>query len=187
MCSARLGDPTPEKKGFLSRNPFKYIEPIGFVLMILFGFGWEQPVPTTPMYYKDRKKGILITYITPSVVNLLIGVITVIAVGILDAVISPELPNFAANASWLITFLQTVFNIILIFARCNIAVALFNILPVYPLDGSKILTLFLPPSASVALTQYEKVLQIVLLLLLAMGLIGALFDPLINIIMRAVW
>ncbi len=56
MCSARQGDPTPKAKGFLCGNPFKYFEPIGFFLMIMFGFGWGRPVPTSALYYKDRRK-----------------------------------------------------------------------------------------------------------------------------------
>lgn len=186
LCSTRLGDPTPKKKGFLSGNPLRYFEPVGFFCILLFGYGWGQPVPTSPLYYKDRRRGVLITYITPSVVNLLVGLIAAVSVGLLNKGLSPLMyaastPDWAANAVYYL--LQSL----LLFARCNIGLAIFNILPVCPLDGAKILPLFFKPDWAFRFNQYEKLLQVALLLLMGFGLIGQLIDPLIDLLMRVSW
>ncbi|MCL2665056.1 MAG: site-2 protease family protein [Defluviitaleaceae bacterium] len=194
LCSARLNDPTPKRNGFLKGNPFKYVEPIGLVLMVIFGYGWTQVVPTTATYYRERKKGVLMVYVTPSVVCLLSGVAAAALVCMLgvsffpydtsvmiELVISPVRANWSAfgAADYLLLILS-------LFAKSCVCLAIFNVLPVHPMDCSKILLTFLPPDAAVKLTQYEKIIQIVLLLLLAMGFIGMFLNPLAHAILRAV-
>jgi Zn-dependent protease len=185
MCSARQGDPTPKRNGFLSHNPLKYFEVVGFFCMLIFnGYGWGQPVPTTPMYYKNRRNGVLITYITPSVVNLLTGIIAAALAGLIGNVVfsyiyTPQIPD------WLFGVMYYSTQTLILFARCNITLALFNILPVFPLDGLKILQLYIKPDWAIRVTQYEKIFQIILLILLGLGIIGRVFDPIANGIVSA--
>ncbi|MCL2708801.1 MAG: site-2 protease family protein [Defluviitaleaceae bacterium] len=178
LCTSKLGDPTPKNKGFLKGNPFRYFEAVGFICILIFGYGWGQPVPTSPVSYRDRKRGTLVTYITPSVVNLLVGVIAA-ASGKLFGTFYPMGPDGAIAVFFV--------NALYLFAKVNISLALFNIIPVYPLDGAKVLSLFLKPDLAIKMNHYEKILQVILILLLGFGLVGRAFDPLVDSLIKAVW
>lgn len=183
-CSTWMGDPTPERSGAMSGRPFRYLEPIGFIVAIIFGFGWGRPTPTSPLYYKDRKKGILITYLTPSVVNLFLGFLAAFFVGILNmaqvqAVLGAQ-PIITVMAYWL-------FRFIFVFANVSIAIALFNMIPVPPLDAAKLLQAALSPNAALKMTQNEKLLQLVLMLLIVMGIITDIIAPITNQLVSIAW
>jgi len=172
-CSTMLGDPTPKHHGLLQGNPLKYIEPIGFILTVLMGFGWGRPTPTSPIYYKDRVKGVLITFVTPSLVNLIIGLATVVFIGLLDEAVGSILVGIPRL-------------LLMSFARINIAVALFNIIPVPPLDAAKVLQVFLSPNAAVKMTQNEKILQVVLMFLVLLQIISGIINPIVNTLVSVV-
>ena len=172
-CSTMLGDPTPRNHGLMRGNPLKYIEPIGFILTVLMGFGWGRPTPTSPIYYKDRIKGVMITFVTPSLINLIVGLATVIFIGLLDEALG-----------W--NFLGIVRVFLESFARINIAVALFNVIPVPPLDASKILQVFLSPNLAVKMTQNEKILQVVLMLLVLLQVVSGVINPIVNMLVSIV-
>ncbi len=178
MCSARLGDPTPKQKGFLRGNPLSYFEPVGFILMLIIGFGWGQPVPTSPLYYRDRRRGVLITFITPSIINLLIGIAAAALARLIGAAV---VPVGAAEA------LGVVFDVLLSFARLNIGLAFYNLIPVYPMDCARILQLFLNPGAVAAFNRNEKVLQVLLLVLLFFGLPQIVFGPMTGAVIGMVF
>jgi Zn-dependent protease len=170
LTSHIQGDPTPRNKGFLTANPLKFFEPVGFIMMVLFrGFGWGQPVPTAPLHYKNRRAGVLITHITPMAVNFLLGAAAVAVLFLLDrGSVHPFL--------WVLFY----------FAQCNIFLALFNLIPVHPLGMSKILRLFVRPDTLVKLNHYEKPMQIILILALVFGLADAVFTPVWNTVQRTV-
>ena len=188
-CSTVLGDPFPKNNGLLSGNPIKYIEPVGFLLTVIFGFGWGRPTPTAPMYYKDVKKGIFITYLTPSLVNFLVGLTVALILGILYALV-PQAPPGALPAmetagllsAWAVHW---IFRFMLIFSMVNISIALFNMIPVPPLDAAKLLQSVLSPNAAVKFSQNEKVLQIVLMLLIVIGIVGQVINPVSQLIVRS--
>ncbi len=178
LCSAGQGDPTPKAKGFLSGNPLKYFEPVGFIMTLLIGFGWGQPVPVSPLYYRDRRKGVLITFITPSVVNLLIGIAAAAAARL---ILSIAIPAGGGQA------VMIAFNLLLSFSHINLGLAVYNLIPVYPMDCSRVLQLFLSPSAVVAYNRNEKILQAVLLLLFFFNIPqDILFAPISGMIFRFV-
>lgn len=182
-CSTIMGDPTPKNSGLMSGNPIKYLEPIGFIVTVVFGFGWGRPTPTSPLYYKDRQKGIFITYLTPSLVNLLAGLL----VALLSGVLSVAAFQMAVDAhpmmmvvnTWIIRFMVT-------FAHCSIGIALFNMIPVPPLDAAKLLQSALSPNAAIKMTQNEKLLQLVLMLLMIMGVIGAIIYPITAMLVNTI-
>jgi len=173
-CSTMLGDPSPRNAGLMTGNLMKYIEPIGFILAVVFGFGWGRPTPTAPMYYKDVKKGIFITYLTPSLVNMAVGLSMGLVVGILNVALAPAVGAAGDLAATLVYWL---FRFLLAFSLMSVSIALFNMIPVPPLDAAKLLQSALSPNTAVKMTQNEKVLQIVLMLLTVMGLIGAVIQP----------
>jgi len=183
LTSTLLGDPTPRNHGYLSPNPLKYFEPIGFMFVLLFGFGWGRPVPTGALHYKNRKVGVVITYTVPVVFSLLLGVASLIGASILTARVYG--PVMDINMFFLLVNFPLwepnlhLAGIILLshFALININLAIFNLLPVYPLAANKILLLFSGPDAIAKLNHYEKPLQVILILGLAFGLAERVLMP----------
>ncbi|MCL2603946.1 MAG: site-2 protease family protein [Defluviitaleaceae bacterium] len=171
VASHLQGDPTPRNKGFLTANPLKFIEPIGFMMMLIFnGFGWGQPVPTASLHYKNRRRGVLVTHITPIAVNFTLGVVSIIILSLLD--------NGPINPLMWVLFY---------FAQCNIFLALFNLIPVHPLAMHKIIQPFLRPDTLVKLNHYEKPMQIILILTLVFQLVHAVFNPVWEFVLRTAW
>lgn len=181
-CSTWMGDPLPKKSGLMSGNPFKYLEPIGFIITLVFGFGWGRPTPTSPLYYKDRHKGIFVTYLTPSLVNLFFGLTAALFVGALDITAGYAVQGADPIVAYIITWL---FRFILTFAHCSVAIALFNMIPVPPLDASKLLQSAVSPNLAVKLSQNEKVLQLVLFMLIVFGIVSGVIVPATNTLIYA--
>jgi Zn-dependent protease len=183
LVSTRLGDPVPKDKGRLTLNPLKHMDPFGAICLFLTGYGWGKPVQTSPIHYRDKEKGTLITYVMPSLANLFFGSMFAVAYGVfwqfaMTAQNSENITEVAYYAlecgRWLLYYM----------AFHNIAMAFYNIIPVFPLDGYKILNLFLPPLTIVKLQQFETILQFLLLGATLMGWVGILYDPAVEMIMN---
>ena len=126
-----LGDPTPKLQGRLSLNPGHHIDPVGFITLLLFGFGWGEPVQIDPRYYKHRRRDEFLVSIAGVVTNLLLAVATSF---VIKALLSNMTEMFYLGiGSVLIDILVYMFAI-------NLALMAFNLLPVPPLDGFGILT-----------------------------------------------
>jgi len=190
VTSTVQGDPTPRNRGFLTFNIFKYVEPLGFFMMVfLGGFGWGQPVPTASLHYKNRRRATIITYATPMVMNLLVGIVAIVVlsrwVGVpLNAFLFVR-REFLLNFEWdaMVIIKLALYS----FAQCNILLALFNLIPVHPLAMSKIIQPFMKPDTIVRFNHYEKTLQFMLVLVLLFGFVGRLFGPFWVNILAAVW
>ena len=158
FISSSLGDPLPKRDGRVTINPIKHIEPIGFIVMVALGFGWGKPVETASIYYKDRRKGTLITYIAPSVVNFIFGVIMILVI----AIIKPA---------------PSIVLLLEIIAMFNIRHALFNIIPVYPLDGAKVLAALRNPNNVITMVNNQTFYQMILILFILWGIVSMIIDP----------
>lgn len=164
LVSTRLGDDLPANQGRLTLNPMKHLEPIGFMLLIFIGgFGWGKPVETSALYYKDRKKGILMTAILPSVVNLVLAALFMILYRTVGD----------ANAYVAMLLMYCYYY--------NVALVVYNCVPVVPMDCVKVLSVVLPANQYYKFLQYEKTIQMVFLLLLFFGLNG-IFSTIIQIV-----
>ena len=180
LISTLQGDQTPREQGFLTANPFKYFEPIGFVFILMFGgLGWGQPTPTAALHYRDRKLGTLLTYMLPVLITLLLGVGAIITVALLFGA-----PMGVREFSLIFAFsqvephAQTIALIMLLhFGVISINFALFNLIPVYPLAAHKLVIIFGSPDTIARVNHYEKHMQIALILLLALRLMGAAIGP----------
>ena len=126
-----LGDPTPKLQGRLSLNPTHHIDPVGFITLLLFGFGWGEPVQIDPRYYKHRRRDELLVSVAGVIMNLLLAVAASFAIKALLSNMTAEFYN--GIGSVLLDILVYLFGI-------NLVLMAFNLLPVPPLDGFGILT-----------------------------------------------
>lgn len=165
LAAYGLGDPTAKSMHRLSLNPLRHIDWFGLVMMFAAGFGWAKPVPVDPRYFKKPKQGMAITALAGPASNFLLAIL---AIGISKAIYLYA-PYTAAWDMIFSFFLYTV-------APLSIGLGLFNLLPIPPLDGSKVLAVLLPDRAYVQLMRYERYGMIVLLLLSWFGLTGDLIS-----------
>jgi len=180
--SSKLGDPTPKYEGRLSLNPLAHLDLVGTILMILTGFGWAKPVSVNPMYYKDRKKGMALTAIAGPISNFIMAFLAVlIGTGLL------ALGN-ALNWSYgVMSLINTVFYLL---AFRNLCFMVFNLIPIPPLDGSKVLGLFIPNRTYYKILQYERYAIILIMVLSLSGafssIIGGGVEIVFSLILKAV-
>jgi len=158
LISSLLGDPLPKRDKRVSLNPLRHIEPIGFIVMVALGFGWGKPVDTASIYYKDRKTGTLLTYILPSVANLLLGIVFYLVLTMTR--LSVEINTFLFTAALL-----------------NIRHAFFNIIPVYPLDGAKVLSVLRNPNQVIRMVNGQMFHQMILIFFVLWGIVARIIDP----------
>ncbi len=164
----QLGDNTAERMGRLTLNPLKHLDPLGTIVMLAVGFGWAKPVPFDPYAVTRRTPaGIMLVAAAGPLSNLLMAIVASIPfqTGLLDSAFISTGPAFYA-ASFLATFIQI--NLVLLF---------FNLIPVAPLDGEKVLTYFLPPSGQATMARIRPYGPMLLMLLLFAG--RGLFSTLI--------
>ena len=188
--STSLGDPKPKMQGRLTLNPFKHFEPIGFIIMLVFTYGWGKPVETTATYYKDRKWGTVFTYTAPIIACFAFGSIIAV-IGRIVAPIYLESMLTSGLFSDLepgLTITLIMFPIMLLqwIAFYSFAFALFNLVPVYPLGGSKILSVFLNPNQVIKMNSIEKILLIILVLLIVGGIVGRIFTPVVLMLINSI-
>lgn len=167
LMSTIQGDEMPKSQGKLTLNPVKHFEPIGFILFIYSGFGWANPVETSSRNYKDRKRGIMVTYITPIVLSLVLAVVIKLAMNLL---ILGGIDN------------EYISLALALLSRNFAAVGVFNIIPVYPMAGSWVLRCVLNPNNAIKYSQYEKPLQILLIFLLVLGVL----TPVLNFVVELI-
>ena len=159
--SMKLGDPTPRLQGRMTLNPLAHLDPIGTLLMVFTGFGWAKPVQINPRYYKEPKKGMALTAFAGPLANLLLAIIAMIIYGVIF-VISYKTGLFMNS-------LYTISSLLMQFVTLNLCFMVFNFIPIPPLDGSRILGVFLSNSAYFKLQQYEQYSFIAIIVLSATG------------------
>ncbi len=153
LAAYALGDPTAKSMHRLSLNPLRHIDWIGLLMMFAVGFGWAKPVPVDPRYFKKPKQGMALTALAGPVSNLLLAAA---ALALLRGAVL-VLPG-TDWAIWLVNFLLEL-------SILSVGLGLFNLIPIPPLDGSKVLAAFLPDRAYVTLMRYERYGILVLLVL----------------------
>ena len=156
--SYKQGDPTAYNLGRLSLNPVKHLDPLGSLCMLLLGFGWARPVPVNARYYKNPKRGMALTALAGPVMNLIIaffGVIVFMSVSLISLI-------FSGDNRWV----EVIFTFFYFFSKMNIYLAVFNLIPIPPFDGSRIAFVLLPTRLYFKVMQYERIIQFVVLALL---------------------
>lgn len=183
----KLGDPTAHALGRLSLNPLAHLDPIGTLCMVLFHFGWAKPVPVNPRHFRDPRKGMAITAAAGPLSNLLLAVFSALLFLLTGKLAVALLPYISENAFLLNFFIyfQLFFQVL---HTLNLTLCVFNLIPLPPLDGSRILYVFLPPKYYFGVMKYERTIRLVLLIALALGaftgFIGTVTDLLSDLIFR---
>lgn len=157
-----LGDDTAKSLGRLSINPLKHIDWIGAFCLLVFGFGWAKPVPINYSKYKNGKAGIFVVALAGPLANVILAIISC---GLMMAVPVEILQDF-----------------FYMFAVINIGLGAFNLIPIPPLDGSKMLAVLLPSNIYQKIMRYEQYGFIVLIILLNTGIL----DPVYNAMMQGI-
>ncbi len=173
--STKLGDPTPRIQGRLSLNPLVHLDPVGTILMILTGFGWAKPVEVNPMYYKDRKKGMALVAIAGPLSNLLLAFVSLLIYFLFAVIIHYTKIGVSAK------LLQIVGTACSYSAQVNLCFFVFNLIPIPPLDGSRILGMFLKDSTYYKMMQYERYSMFLIMFLSLTGMLDSVIGTGMNL------
>lgn len=164
-----LGDNTAKNNGRLTLNPIKHIDPMGFICMLVFRFGWAKPVPINPNNFKNRKRDTFLVSVAGIGTNFIISIIVAII-----------LVYFPIRNVY-------VYNVIFTTMIYNIMLGVFNLLPFPPLDGSKMLASLLPNKIEYYFYKYERYFYFVLILFIATNWISRIMSPIISFIINIIF
>ena len=169
----KMGDPTAYNLGRVTLNPLKHIDPMGSLCMLIFGYGWAKPVPINARYFRKPKYGMAFTAIAGPVSNILIGIIGAIFYSVTLFLLSVFAADILAN-EMLTNVLTVLLNFFYYLGFMNFVLAVFNLIPIPPFDGSRFFSLFLPEKIYFSMMKYERYIMIGILIL--MIVCSRLFD-----------
>ncbi|QQK07556.1 site-2 protease family protein [Miniphocaeibacter halophilus] len=154
-----MGDDTAKNNGRLSLNPLKHLSLIGTLSLFIFKFGWAKPVPINPYKFKNKRLGNFLVSIAGIMTNLILAIIFIIVFGFIKNMDVTNLFSF---------FLIQLISYLILY---NVYLAIFNLIPIPPLDGSKIIYSFLPEKIVYKISSMEQYLNIILIILIFSGAI----------------
>ncbi len=162
-----MGDPTARYAGRITLNPLKHLDPMGTLLIFLVGFGWGKPVPVNPLNFVNPRAGQILTSLAGPLANFTLALLLALPI------------NFLLDPG------SAVFNFVRVILLVNVIIMVFNLLPVYPLDGGNAVAPLLPPRLRAAFFQYGPVALfgvIALDYVFKTGILASILFPLINIV-----
>ncbi len=167
----KLGDDTAKYQGRLTLNPLAHLDPIGTIMIFLFGFGYAKPVQVNPTKFKNPRRDMALTALAGPVSNMLMAFAAV----------------FIAHFAGSFKHSGAIFSIGLFFyyaAMVNVMLAVFNLIPIPPLDGSRIFSVFLSDKKYFAIMRYERYIMIGFMVLIATGVLNGLLSGLSSLMMK---
>ena len=166
-----MGDFTPRLTGRLTLNPLAHIDPIGLLMLLVARFGWAKPVMVNPSNFRDRRRGEVLVALAGPGANFAVAFIVMAVIVFLTQVIHIRLSTGVQSVLWLI----------LVY---NINFGIFNLIPLPPLDGSRVLMAFLSPEQQYRLAGLERYSFLILIIFLVTPVLGAILIPLSQFIMQ---
>lgn len=158
----KLGDPTAESQGRLTLNPFSHLDPIGSILLILTGFGWARPVPVDSRYFRHPRRDMALTALAGPLSNILLALVTMVIYKLVLALFFSDILAIGTTFSAVQFFLSTMILV-------NLYLAVFNLMPLPPLDGFKFFGAIMPDRLYWKLIEMERFISIILIILLFTG------------------
>lgn len=169
------GDDTAERMGRLTLNPIAHLDPLGALLMVTTGFGWAKPVPVNPLRFKKQRQGIAVVSLAGPVSNLLAAFVS----ALVYSLIMNSKAGWDAWHSSETTPTFTVLLLLIYLVQINVGLAIFNLIPIPPLDGSKVLSYFTSSDFDRWAYRHQREIQIgFLIFILAMRVIPSQYNPL---------
>lgn len=173
-----LGDKTAKTTGRLSLNPFHHLDPFGALCLFLFGFGWAKPVLVNPRNFKHPKAGMAFTAVSGPLSNFILAFLAEVGMQILGGM------TFSSESSVAFNIASVTYIICMYLAMINLGLGLFNLIPIPPLDGSKVLGAILPRSLYFKLMQYERYGFILLIILINTPVFSSFLNSARNIVLN---
>lgn len=175
LAAYALGDPTAKQMHRLSLNPLRHIDWFGLLLMFAFGFGWAKPVPVDMRYFKKPKQGMAITALAGPISNFLLALLLLLC--------SKLIYLYAAYS----TASKVIYQFLITTSMLSVGLGLFNLIPIPPLDGSKVLAVVLPDKAYYQLMRWERYGMILLLVLSFANVGGNFISAAISVVWKALY
>ncbi|MFH1213949.1 MAG: site-2 protease family protein [Candidatus Neomarinimicrobiota bacterium] len=173
----KYGDPTAKMAGRLTMNPIAHLDPIGTLMLFLVHFGWARPVPVDPRYFRNPKRDMLVVALAGPVANMILALLSGLIVRLFRAGYMNFLP---------LNIIQPAYTMIILSLQINLALAIFNLLPVPPLDGSKVLFGLVPHRYEYQVEWLERYGGYFLMAIIVIGMVtnisvlGFFINPFVN-------
>lgn len=177
LVATRLGDPTPEREGRVTTNPFRHIDLIGFVMFFVVGFGWARAVKTDTSSFKNPRKGLALVAVSGALANFALAIFFNVLLFAFTHLIDIQVITENITLSLTLDFLYygVYFNLIFV---------VLNLLPIPPLDGSRILYAVLPKSFGSIINFFEKTSPLILIVLIISGTLEKIIIPILNLLVK---
>ena len=172
----KLGDRTQKAMGRLTLNPFSHIDIAGFICIALFGFGWGKPVMIDDRNFKNKAAGNALTAFAGPCSNIIMAILFTIILKILliTGVILPTINSVVGSI---------ILNMLILTIQFNVVFAIFNLIPIPPFDGSRILYFFLPAKGREYMYKIEQYSFIIVLVILVTGIGSKLVSPIVSFVL----
>ena len=171
FTASLLGDKSIKYRGRLSLNPLSHIDPLGALCMFLVGFGWAKPVPVNSRNLKKPKRDMVLVSIAGPLSNILLAFLGLLFLRIFGRLVMPLLLTSSLNPFWG-QLISTTYMFFSLFCTLNASLAVFNLLPIPPLDGSHLMAMILPARIYFKYVKYERYISFALVLLLVFDILS---------------